>query len=177
MSFTLNETLSGKYRWDIKLLIDTAGQRVLNLPSHQSSVHELVSIHRPSNDQLGEHRAEAEKKKITITAFIVESGKEDDGDFHLVLTDESNSDSLIAEIPDPSSPELQNFPEQKKEFNEARNFFLQHVEDHPGNIKPLPHHVKANITGVVFFDKMAHGNGHAKNGVEIHPILKIESTN
>jgi len=29
------------------------------------------------------------------------------------------------------------------------------------------------VTGFLFFDKMAHGNGHARNGVEIHPVLKI----
>jgi hypothetical protein len=29
------------------------------------------------------------------------------------------------------------------------------------------------VVGMPFFDKKAHGNGAAKNGIEIHPVLGI----
>jgi hypothetical protein len=45
----------------------------------------------------------------------------------------------------------------------------------PGSIHYLDEGANVKITGVVFFDKMAYGNGHATNKVEIHPVLGSES--
>jgi hypothetical protein len=163
----------GVYRWDYKILIDTAGQRVFNMPARRSSVHKLNLVPRPKNSELGNHRAESEKQKVILTAYVVEFGKEADDDFHLVLTNEAGTDSIIAEIPDPSQSKLRGFKWLRKAYTASRDFALQHLNDHPHGISSLPQRVKVKITGVVFFDKRGHGNGHARNGVELHPVLDL----
>jgi hypothetical protein len=85
----------------------------------------------------------------------------------------SGNKTLIAEIPDPSAPKLKGFPDLKKNYTDARNFIKENLGDPPSAVTPLGEPVKVKITGIVFFDKVAHGNGHATNGAEIHPVLKI----
>jgi hypothetical protein len=176
LSFTSAGDCGGIYRWDYKILIDPLGANtVYNKTAVSKTIHSLVSIQRPSNAQLGNHRSTPEQQKIKTTAYIVGLGKEDDGDYHLILTSLNGNDSLIAEIPDPSCKKIKGFPGLKKDYTAARKFIEDNIDNTPGNIHYLDEGVKVKITGVVFFDKMAHGNGHAPNGVEIHPVLKIVS--
>jgi hypothetical protein len=87
------------YRWDAKILIDTAGLRIYKIKAKTETISNLAdgaATPRPEKNELQKgKRANAEKRKVTVTAYI-------------------------------------------------------------------------------FFDKMAHGNGHAVNGVEIHPIISIK---
>jgi hypothetical protein len=174
-SFLPEAPCGGVYRWDYKILIDPLGANTVYKKTAVSrSVHSLVSLARPANAQLGNHRSLPEQQKIKTTAFIVGLGQEDDGDYHLILTSLDSQDSLIAEIPDPTCKKIKGFPGLKQDYTEARKFIDENIEDAPGAIHYLEEGVKVRITGVVFFDKAAHGNGHAPNGVEIHPVLKIE---
>ena len=163
----------GTYRWDYKVLIDTAGLRVFGIKPHPGKVDDLVRLARPHKEALEGKRASLEKQQVTVTAFVVAAGKEDDHDYHLVLKSPNNDATLIAEIPDPDCPELKHFPGLKTAYKDARAFVRQEIDDKPEKVKPLATPLKVQVTGVVFFDKMSHGNGHSVNGVEIHPILKI----
>jgi hypothetical protein len=166
---------AGVLRWDNKILIDPDGLKLFNAHTSPSSVDELVKLIRPEKNELGKNRAELEKQKVTLTCFIMEDGKEADGDYHLVLKSTSTGKTLIAEIPDPETPKLKGFPGLRSKYSKARNFVLENVDATPGEIQPSPHgKVKVIITGIVFFDKPAHGHGHSDNGVEIHPILDIK---
>ena len=47
----------------------------------------------------------------------------------------------------------------------------------PISMLPKYHPLSVKVTGIIFFDKSGHGNGHAENGIEIHPIFEISKAN
>jgi hypothetical protein len=166
------------YRWDTKILIDTSGLRIYSIKAEKETISNLASNTSTPRPDAGElkngKRAEAEKRKVTVTAYIIETGAEEDGDYHLVLKDLTNNKTLIGEIPDPATSKLKGFPGLKGDFTKARQEVNDKIGTPPSRVTKLPQKIKVKITGFVFFDKMAHGNGHAINGVEIHPILSIK---
>jgi hypothetical protein len=166
------------YRWDTKILIDTAGHRVYKQKATSETISNLAnpsSTPRPQADELKKgKRANAEKRKVTITAYITATGIEDDGDYHLVLQALNGKATLIGEIPDPATPKLKGFPTLKNNYSIARHTVDKEIGIPPQKVTLLTKKVKVKITGTVFFDKMAHGNGHAPNGIEIHPILSLQ---
>jgi hypothetical protein len=166
----------GKYRWDIKLLTDTAGQRVFSMSPLETDIHQLVNISRPSSAERKNGRAESEKKKVSVDAYIVMFGKEDDKDYHLVLSSLDWKDSLIAEIPEPETEQLKEFTKLKNHYRIARTFIDSCIMNRSKRIHLITP-IKVKITGVLFFDKIGHGKGHAMNGIEIHPILEIKEEN
>jgi len=161
----------GSYRWDYKILIDPTVWPLLNNQSKPKTIHALVNIPRPAT--LGNKRTPYEAWKVTITAWVVMLGKEEDKDYHLVLTNQNRTDSLIAEVPDPSCDKLKHFPALKNYYKIVRDFVFNEMQDPPSAVEELDTPVKVKVTGFLFFDKTAHGHGHAKNGIEIHPIIKI----
>lgn len=170
-----------KYRWDTKLLIDTSGQRVFNMRSKTSSVKKLATptlTIRPSPLEM-QHgkRAFAEKHKVTIPAILIEYGKEPDGDYHLVLKNPFGNETIIAEIPDPADPKLRGFPALRTNYDACRQFIDTELGVPATQVNPLTSPLSISITGIVFFDKSGHGGGHAENGVELHPVLKITKRN
>jgi hypothetical protein len=171
--FTLYDC-GGSYRWDNKILIDAAGLKLFPKRAKASTIHTVTHYQRPPNEQLGAKRGTLEQKKVTVTAWLVGLGKEDnDNDYHLILTSLNSADSMIAEIPDPTCPKLEHFPGLRDKYTIARTFIEEEVDDSPGNIHYIDTPVKVKVTGVLFFDRSAHGNGHSHNGVEIHPVMKI----
>lgn len=166
----------GDYRYDYKILIDDAGLTLFNKRGVKSSIGELVAIPRPSKEQMHNRRADQEKRIVTVTAFITACGKEDDRDYHLILKSLNGEETLIAEIPDPTCEKLKGFPGLREDFTAARSFVEQNIDSTPGAISPLSVPLKVVVKGAVFFDKTAHGNGHAPNGIEIHPILRIRKS-
>jgi hypothetical protein len=170
----------GTYRWDVKLGIDTAGQRIYKKKyvAEKETVQNLGSKTanpKPSNEERKNGlRADAEKRKVTVTGYVTDSGTEEDGDYHLVIKALSGSKTLIAEIPDPTTPKLKNFPGYKSDYKKARKEVDDKIGEPGSSVEPLDKKRKVKITGYVLFDKTAHGNGHANNDVEIHPVLEIK---
>jgi hypothetical protein len=166
-----------KYRWDVKILIDTAGLRLYNARAQTENIDNLAvssTNPRPEKAEMKKpRRASTEKRKVTITGWIVSWGLEDDRDYHLVVKSPDSELTLIAEIPDPTLEKIMKFPGLFADYTAAREF-VDSAIGKPHGIKEVDHPVKVRITGIVFFDKMAHGRGHAENGVEIHPVLKIK---
>lgn len=162
----------GIYRWDYKVLVDATGWPLLNISTRYRSISTLNRITRPST--LGAQRTYYEKWKVTVTGWLVMLGKEDDRDYHLVLTNDNRTDSLIAEIPDSSCSKLDHFPALREKYGIARSFVNDNIQIPGSSVKELDSAVKVRVTGFLFFDKMAHGHGHAKNGIEIHPVTFIK---
>ncbi len=166
------------YRWSVKTLTDTVGQRIYHINPIQDSISRLADTNlnpRPSKYQLNKgKRANAEKVKVTFIAYILATGIEDDGDYHLVMEDLRNGTTLIAEIPNPESENLLDFKNLKQDFSNARNEIDTKIGKPSNSVKNLRKKMKVCVTGFIFFDKMAHGKGHALNGIEIHPVLEIE---
>lgn len=144
------------------------------MPESISNLANVSTTPRPAQSKLSKgKRAEAEKRKVTITAYIIATGAEPDGDYHLVCKAINSQETLIAEIPNPSTLKLKGFPGLKSDYTKARNVIDEKIGTPPHQVTDLPTKRKVTITGIVFFDKMAHGNGHAENGIEIHPVLAV----
>lgn len=165
----------GEYRWDYKTLVDATGWPHLTDKAKRKAIHGLVQLQRPAT--LGAQRTPYEKRKVTVTAWLVMLGKEDDEDYHLVLTNDDRTDSLIAEIPDPDCKKIKLFPALKTAYTKARSMVDEQVQEPGSSVKELDAPVKVKVTGMLFFDKIAHGKGHARNGIEIHPITAIAIVN
>jgi hypothetical protein len=169
------------YRWDVKILVDTSGLRIYKQKAAPETISNLADVNatpRPDKDEMNKgKRADSEKRKVTVTAYIIATGIEDDGDYHLVCKALNGKKTLIAEIPNPKTSKLKGFPGLKADYANARNEINSKIDTPSQQVKDLIKKRKVRITGVVFFDKMAHGNGHADNGVEIHPVLKIKVLN
>lgn len=165
------------YRWDVKILIDSAGLRIYKQKATPETISNLSNGNatlRPEKDEMNKgKRADKEKRKVRVTAYIIATGIEDDGDYHLVCKALDSKKTLIAEIPDPETKKLKGFPGLKADYTKARNQINEKFGTPPQRVTDLVKKRKVRITGIVFFDKMAHGNGHAENGVEIHPVTTI----
>lgn len=166
------------YRWNVKTLTDTAGQRVYHTDAIYDSISRLADTliyPRPNKKELTKgKRANAEKVKVTLIANIIATGMEDDGDYHLVMEDLKEAKTLIAEIPNPETETLRDFKNLQNDYEIARNEIDSLVGKPTSNVKPLHKKVKASVTGFIFFDKRSHGNGHTLSGLEIHPIIKLK---
>jgi hypothetical protein len=129
----------------------------------------------------------------TIDAFLVkfkkESGKTGDQDYHLVIADETllyskggsgsaSPHSVIAEVPDP-----QCVSGRKQTVTGPSHFATQLAQVRSAFEAQFPNPsagwndvggIPVRLTGVVFFDR-PHGQvGRSLNGLELHPLLKIE---
>jgi hypothetical protein len=98
-----------------------------------------------------------------------------DLDYHLVIADpKDKKKTMIVEFPDPNCTKGAS-SYRRKQMTEARAAFDTACHG-------APHHSFVNlagtatITGVGFFDE-PHANGHAKYGVELHPVLGFKSIN
>ena len=117
-------------------------------------------------------RQDDEFQVFKVTGKIPFVGTEGDGDIHIELVDENNSNQhLVAEIPNPDCPITKNSP-YKDKFRKTRNTFLNKYQD-----KTVWSKGSFEITGVLFHDKSNHGTGGNTNGVEIHPVLSIKKIN
>ncbi|MCX6245037.1 MAG: hypothetical protein NTU98_10070 [Bacteroidetes bacterium] len=167
-----------RYRWDIKTLTDTAGERVFKLKAQKETLRDLADplvTQRPKKSEMKPGiRAHAEKRKVIITGDIIKYGREDDRDYHLVVKSPDGGQTLIAEIPDPGIPELNHHPDLAACCKECRKVIDDKLGIPTTDVKPVLRILRVKITGVVFFDQKTHGKGHAENGVEIHPVLHIE---
>jgi len=176
----------GVYRWDVKIAIDTAGVRIAKTKykAKATSISELASKKenpRPEKKEIQKGlRADAEKRKVTVTCYVTGLGKEKDGDYHLILKALASKKTLVGEIPDPDQPKLKGFPTYKKQYAKARDVVDKKIQEPTSKIKEIEP-VKVVVTGFVFFDifeEGGHGHGSAvENAIEIHPILSIKIVN
>jgi hypothetical protein len=92
----------------------------------------------------------------------------------LILQDLNWPHTLVAEIPDPSRPDLSPFPTLAAKYRSARASVDAKIK-HPTLEKSyLLEKLKVRVTGIIFFDKKAHSLSHAPNDLEIHPVLDLE---
>jgi len=184
--FPATALLCGVERWKVKTCKDTTVNRLfvgnsitnpLKSPQHTDIVT-LSGLARPS--MLGNTRAATAERTIwvieaTLTDYKEEKGSTGDNDYHLALKDDDGN-TMIAEIPKPSCV-TNTTPEPLRDLiHQARTDFDAKFTV-TGSFKPANSRVR--ITGPAMFD-LIHGTpqrGVADNGIEIHPIIKIEFLN
>lgn len=171
----------GSYRWDVKIGIDTAGQRVFKMKAKATTISALTSKEKNPRPEAKEKqkglRATSEKRKVTVTANMIGLGEEPDGDYHLILKALRSKTTLVGEIPNPAQPKLSGFPSYKNLYGTARDNVDNDIQKPTKTIKEIEP-VKVIVTGYLFFDifeEGGHGNGSAlENAIEIHPILTVK---
>ena len=159
----------GIERQAVKTLADKDAASIMKGPIQASTVHDLIAHQPPSKEELMQATATrfpAEKMKVELTAMVTGYKKESDLDFHIVLSDPSTGQTMIAEIPSGSCVPI----EYASEFSALQKQFASDFGKPTLRYKQVtPEKVK--ITGIVFFDFLHGQTGVAPNGVELHPVL------
>lgn len=156
-----NKSNCGAERWNVKVLSDNDAHRVRLDSIVESSVQDLGAIPIPEipyplNGRMAPH----EITVYRIRAVVLESLTESDGDWHLILRDPTNLQvSMIGEIP---SPDCATNERHRALFAAARSA-----------LRSVPRQGEVEIEGVGFFDFIHNQRGRAKNGFELHPVLRI----
>ena len=157
----------GKERWSVKVLVDSA-ESTINFTPISTTINKLVNIVTPAPSTTMARYAGVEDKTYKVTCNITLKKSETDNDYHLVLSNGTNT--LIGEIPDPtcSAAASSAFTNQ---YLAARNFVDTYIGSgnvNKVNIKPV------EVYGVAFVDPPHGQTGKAPNNLEIHPILSIQ---
>jgi len=143
----------GVERWTVKTLQD----RPRLLPVRDVTITYLVS--RPAPGSLPPTRLPFERNLFRVRAAVVLVRPEDDGDFHVVLSDGTRT--MISEAPLPSCTQNA-LPAYRTQMAQARQ-----------RVRLC---AKAVVTGVAFFDFKHGQTGVAPNAIELHPILAFRCT-
>lgn len=158
----------GRERWAVKTLSDSDRSRVQMQPV-PTTIEALVAFERPLEYPAFRRVAPVETTVYQVQARITWFSSEADSDYHLVLASpEDTTITLIAEVPNPqcagacASGLASTYAALRQE--------LVHELDSPHSVaRPL-----VRVTGVGFFDFLHGQRGVAKNGIELHPVIKIE---
>jgi hypothetical protein len=148
--------LCGTERWSVKTFSDPDRFKV-NLTRRYRTIKQLNALVRPAHRPANGRTAD-ELKVYRVTATVTTAINEDDGDIHLALMG-SDGSTLIAEAPEPAcTPNSRD----KAAINKAR---LAAQDVHPGE--------KVIAIGVGFYDFAHHQIGHARNYIELHPLIAL----
>jgi hypothetical protein len=176
LSFSSQACACGKERWPIKVLTDP-DRHLISRVVKSGTVVELGAVSGPPNSErtaksaLNHRIADAEKTTYIVKAILIGYRQESDGDFHLVLTDVTNSDAtMIAEIPDPACIQDSALKQNAGKFRAA---LVSRFGTAGKKTKRLPKPVPVTIRGVGFFDieHATEQDGKAPNNLELHPVL------
>ena len=147
---------------------DRDARRVDVAHAHAATVEELSALHRPEHVGNSTPRVRAvEDRAFTVEAELTLYRGESDGDTHLVLRGASGR-TIIAEIP--SAECMPADSPFRAAVEGARSAFASRF--HRRSARGL--HVRVRVTGPAFFDFLHRQTGVAGNGIEIHPVTRIE---
>jgi hypothetical protein len=151
------------YRWNVKTGQDPQAGLV-NLGSvTPTTVGYLTSL--PAQPSLPDtsRLAPTEVTQYQITGKIVDFALQHDNDYHVVIQDNSSSNVMITEIPDPACvPSTSPFAAMAAN---ARSVFTANANTALG--------ATVAIKGVGFFDNNTLTSSVAPNKIELHPVLDI----
>ena len=158
-------TYCGTERWSVKTLSDADRDKVDFTPE-EATVGWLVSQERPAQAPADQRIGPIETQAYKVRARLISYKPEQDADFHIVIADvEDPGKTMIAEIPSPDCAGAC-ASAHVEEFRRARAVIME-LSNQASNVNVV-------VTGVGFFD-FSHGQtGAAPNGIELHPVLKIE---
>lgn len=156
----------GTDAWAVKTLSDPAALRV-DLVPEATTVTELAARRAPA--VLGTRLPGAEMHTWRVHVRLLWQRLEDDLDIHLVVADPRTGATLIAELPAPSCVGAAARP--YADMAAARETLARYCG--PATTRFARLHGTATIDGVAFFDFVHNQRGVARNGIELHPVLKL----
>jgi hypothetical protein len=129
---------------------------------------------RVRRDPEGFRRAPVETTVYRARARLIGVRGEDDGDVHLVISSLTNRRrTMIVEMPSADCIAGAS-PTAKREMRAGRRSF-ERVRGPPSDTFQTLHGT-ATIDGVGFFDLIHRQTGHAPNGIELHPVMRVRAT-
>lgn len=160
----------GIERWSVKVLVDPA-VNTINFTPVSSTISQLVNLTTPTPSSTMPRYPGVEDITYNVVCTVTIKKSESDNDYHLVLSDGTNT--MIGEIPDPtcSAAASSNYV---NDFIAGRNFVDTYIGSgniYTVNIPPVL------VYGVAFVDPPHGQTGAAPNNLELHPILNIQFAN
>ena len=151
------------YRWDVKTGQDPQASQV-NLGSvTPTTVGYLTSLPAQSSLPDDYRLPPVELTQYEVTGTIVDYSLEHDNDYHVVIKDNSSSNVMITEIPDPACvPSSDPFASM---IANSRSVFTANEASAIG--------ATVAIRGPGFFDSNTLTSNVAPNKIELHPVLNI----
>ena len=194
-STSVAQNCGGTERWGPK---DGTDAQALNIDLTNitpEAVTDLVTIHQPQLPGDNKTRIVPDETHVyRVQARLVKWKHESDGDYHLVLTDDTlkygdeganppvppTGHSFIGEVPDPSC-----FSGADGSFGSQTPFADSIISARQTIDQRFPNAdqtgawndgagATVEITGIGFFDRPHKQTGRAPNNIEIHPILSIQ---
>jgi hypothetical protein len=156
----------GVERWSVKTGTDADRAKVSSVVV--SSIASLSSRPKPSHYPTNNRVPPAELHVWQVTATVTQYKEEADSDIHLVLKDSANR-SMIAEIPAPSC--VGTTSRWPTNIAAARSIWI-----HTYPLSTLWHHINRSVTlrGLGFFDPPHGQTGASRNGIELHPVIRVQ---
>lgn len=150
----------GYDRWPVKILGDK-DRKLVNLSLNVTTVAALAAIPIHEIPYPRDKRIRPEELKVyKVRATLIQVRSEKDSDLHLIIADLAQPHiRMIAEIPAPFCAEGTGHEE---DYRKARI-----------DLSRIPMGSTVEIIGVGFFDFLHDAIGGAKNGIELHPVLKL----
>jgi hypothetical protein len=188
----------GTERWPVKVGADPSVKAV-NTATQVTSIAALNQIAPTELDQPGGRMAPEKQVYAISSAYIAFFKHEDDGDYHVVLTDSASAPyapgkepgtghSVVVEIPDPNcfagkqgGPTNSRFAQ---EIGDVRAQFEAETRNLDG--AHLKQRIQVAVTGVGFFDFYHGQTGHSvvqtmsdghQKVIELHPVTAITFAN
>jgi hypothetical protein len=162
----------GTERWAVKTLSDARAAAVDPTP-RSATVDALRGLPQPRVGLNTPRVTGVETTTYEIQVDLVRMSLEADEDIHLVVAEPGNaSHTLIVEF---AAPSCQGVTEStaRAQIAAARSGFAQ-VCGMPSRAAFAPLSGSARLTGVGFFDVFHGQNGVAPNGIELHPVMRVD---
>jgi hypothetical protein len=163
---SLAATACGTERWTVKTGTDDDRHRV-RTGSHDVSIRFLRNRTTPAVKPQTQRVAPVETTTYRVHARLTDYVREDDGDYHLVLSDKAGR-TIIAEIPDPKC--VASISPFRAAIRTARTHMDAHLSVTSG-FKAANQRVV--VRGVGFFDYFHGQTGMAPNDLELHPVTGL----
>ena len=185
----------GTERWFVKVGTDPDAGLVQLNPSVSISVSGLNTLPKLQNTvPHGDNKFRLPEERVVyqVSGRLALFKDEDDGDYHLVITDDSLSytpggpgtngletgTSFIAEIPDPACvPGKKGDPNTPSRFDtQLRDVRAKFEARFPGGVGADTDlgGIPVTLVGIAFYDRPHLQTGRAINGIELHPLLDIQ---
>lgn len=165
----------GTERIQVKTLTDPDAPYV-HLNPTATTVEYLRSLPVPKgyNRFNDASRYDAEKQVYAVQARIIGFKLESDRDFHIVISDPFHAnETMIVEPPDPACP-LSQKDGDAGHFAGVRALMVKCFGQPTSKFRRLEGKPLAVFTGVGYFDPIHGQTGVAPNGVELHPLLRLQ---
>jgi len=169
-SSAFTASCGGTDRWSVKTGTDTGATQVDMNSIHSTTIIDLRGMQAPPKRPQDQRANATETTVFSITAFLINYKVEPDQDYHLRVAD-ANKNEMVVEVPNP--PCIHGASPFTAQITAARKV----VDDQltvGSKFQPTDTKIPVRVTGIGFFDKKGHGKGGTPNGIELHPVIKIE---